>query len=321
MPIEVKCTNIVKFDPANGKYVYCNQRIKVPDSKAGGIVACPKCGSSVEVIRSEPERLPRARQTEDFENIGGPLDAGVPAPTGPTLQAPPTAAAQTFATHSNCINCHAPLPQGSNICPSCGREQPAIEIKKEQQGYQGWFREQLSEDTSPVTVLFLALGLCGILMFLCVSYVMVEHKDYVILLGIAIVAPIFMVAAIVGFIASKQRRAHETWMASVTRVGRPWALTLIFLRALNWRQLGVPFSARKVLDRRDMAFTDHDLLQTEGLNDFQAMDLEGTQVSDEALQYLHKMPNLQFIVLLRTNVTAEGVRKLQASRQALWIWH
>ena len=237
------------------------------------------------------------------------------------LQAPPTAAAQTFQTHSNCINCHTPIPQGSNICPSCGREQPPLEVDQNQQGYQGWFREQLSEGTSPITVLFLALALCGVLLFLCVSYTMIEAKGAAILLGIAVVVPLFVIAVVVTFIASKQRRADETLVAAITRVGRPWTLTLIFLRAWKWRQLGPPFSSRSVLDCRDMPFTDHDLLQTQGLSDYQAMDLEGTQVSDQALQYLHKMPNLQFIVLLRTNVTPQGVQSLQAARKSLWIWH
>jgi uncharacterized Zn finger protein (UPF0148 family) len=49
MSIAVRCTNILRFDPQQGKYVRCNHEFRVKEGLAGQTVRCPTCGQSVSV--------------------------------------------------------------------------------------------------------------------------------------------------------------------------------------------------------------------------------------------------------------------------------
>jgi hypothetical protein len=53
MSIAVRCTNILRYDPQQGKYVRCEHEFKVKDDLAGQSVRCPKCSQSVTVSQGE----------------------------------------------------------------------------------------------------------------------------------------------------------------------------------------------------------------------------------------------------------------------------
>ncbi len=49
MSISVRCSNIVRYDPQQGKYIPCGHEFAVKDEVAGRSVRCPKCGELVTV--------------------------------------------------------------------------------------------------------------------------------------------------------------------------------------------------------------------------------------------------------------------------------
>jgi hypothetical protein len=99
-----------------------------------------------------------------------------------------------------------------------------------------------------------------------------------------------------------------------------WLGMLAVQRGVGWRQLTWPFPRCSVLVLRDPTFGDDDLAELENLDSFQAMDFEGTQVSDAGLVYLAQSRRLQFLVLRNTRVTGAGLRGLQESLANTWIW-
>jgi len=73
------------------------------------------------------------------------------------------------------------------------------------------------------------------------------------------------------------------------------------------------------LSRSDVS--DHDLQQLVRAHDLIALDLNFTQVTDAGLTYLEKLPNLRFLVVENTGVTAEGVQRLKLMNPRLRIFH
>ena len=59
----------------------------------------------------------------------------------------------------------------------------------------------------------------------------------------------------------------------------------------------------------------------ERLNDLEAMDLEGTGITDAGLDHLRPLKQLRFLVLRRTKVTTSGVQRLQSDLRKTLIWY
>ena len=67
-------------------------------------------------------------------------------------------------------------------------------------------------------------------------------------------------------------------------------------------------------------FDDDELEELEGLDQFETLDLEGTQISDAGLEHLESLRHLRYLVLRGTQVTPAGVRQLQRKQRNTWIW-
>ncbi len=355
MPIQVKCSNIVRYDPATGQYVHCNKRLNVDESRLGTTVECPKCGGMVEVIAAEPAELPTGK-SDDLEimmplsgtgpgtprkdlpashapresdepvssRYSSPLDDDdqPPLPSSQqapswTLAAPPRAAEHTVKSQAPCINCHAQMDRDAPICPACGYLQPDDDVPGQEKGFQGWMQGQLAEGTSPMSVMLLVAFLGGLFLFSCVAYSLITFGGRSILL----IIPFIIVALAFAIIVVVFRRRDEPWPAAIRRIGHPWTLLLLANRTLSWRDIRPPFAARLVLDRRDTPLADKDLLAVDGLGDYEVLDLEGTQLTDQSILNLRQTTKLKFLVVLRTATTPAAVRKLQNAKPSLWIWH
>jgi hypothetical protein len=89
---------------------------------------------------------------------------------------------------------------------------------------------------------------------------------------------------------------------------------------VGWRKMEWPFARATALTMTDPSFTDEELGELDRLADFEALDLEGTGISDEGLQHLRGLKRLRFLVLRRTQVTASAVQKLQNDLPRTMIW-
>ena len=245
------------------------------------------------------------------------VQAASPASPNWLLSAPPQAAQNTIQAQVPCINCHTPINRDEVICPSCGYKQPEDDLPDEEVGFQGWMRGQMAEGTSPLSVILLLGFLCSLCLFSCVAWSFVQYGGLTYML----VLPFIAVAVALGVVIAVNRRAEEPWLTAIRRVGHPWTLILLALRAWKWRDARPPFTPRRVLDYRGKEFTDDDLLAVEELAEYEVLDLEGTQLTDKGVLYLREVAGVRFLVLLRTQATSDAVRKLQQTKPAIWIWH
>lgn len=308
MAIQVQCVNIVRYDPATGRYVYCNKVLSVDESKIGTTIRCPHCGGKVDV-------LPPAREKPPADEAL--LDVDVDAEPAPAVWAGATPAARPTVEEDlvPCINCHAPIPEETRVCPSCGHEQPP-EDREGPVGFELWLRDQLYEEATPGQV----LGIAVVLLLLSSSVCLTAG---VILYGRAALwclSPLVLVTLIALALVILSKRPHEPWGVAIRRGSHPWNMLLTLARLWGWRTVRWPFEPRAVLVKRGADFGDEQLLAIEDLDQYEVMDLEGTAISDRALRRLRRAKQLRFLIVRDTQVTDEGVEWLQYKRRRMWIW-
>jgi len=71
----------------------------------------------------------------------------------------------------------------------------------------------------------------------------------------------------------------------------------------------------------DPALTDERLGNRQDLSSCHVIDLQGTGITDDGLEHFEFLPLLEFLVLTKTNVTPNGVAKLQATIPETCIWY
>lgn len=79
MPISVRCSNILRYDPQQGQYVRCQHEFAVRDELAGRSVKCPRCGEAVAV--------PAAGAVTEAKPTRSDSTAPAPRPASPTPEA------------------------------------------------------------------------------------------------------------------------------------------------------------------------------------------------------------------------------------------
>jgi hypothetical protein len=334
MSIGLRCTNLVRFDPQQGKYLACGHEFSVKDDLAGSRVRCPKCGEPVEVAPATTPQPPApaadspAPQQADYPDVldddefrlEDPIEK--PAPALPAVEAQPSVAPappelkpapapeEPAEEKAPCPGCGRPLSVQSVICTSCGyhkglhrRVDDFVETEEEEPpkpGFERWLRRHLVEGDDPEALrsLLIVAGLflvaCGACLFVVVGHL------------------IWILVAVVGLAAAG---AWLGWW----RID-PWRWLLLANRAIQWRHPSSPTTPRTVLDLRDMPITDKELTELKNLEDFEVLDLEGTAVSDQGLPALYDYKNLRCIVLCETQTTEQGAARLQQALPKASIW-
>lgn len=215
------------------------------------------------------------------------------------------------------------MPRHEDLCDHCGYHRvlkrclDTSDLRKPDHstGFERMFRRQLHDaDSAEGTLRLLKIvGLLAALVFLFVCH------PWSWLLAIA---------AVVGFLLWRRQRAPAVPSAAPDSTinqdplsGFLWYAVLAVQRTIGWREARWPFRSTRALTLHDPTFTDADLAELNGLHDFETLDLEGTQVSNEGLRHLETMKHLRFLVFRRTQVTAAGVQRLQPALPQAWIWY
>lgn len=310
MAVEATCRNILRYDKDAGQYVHCGCVFEVAEDQIGSIVECPDCGAGVEVLPPEPQQID-ASPLDIMDDV-----VAESTQSQWTYQPPPEIEPARARTQLPCINCHTPIPVSAEICPECGYRQPDAEAEGPT-GAQLWASSWLSDDASPWMILGLGSALLCVLGTLCLGYTAIEYGTGS---ALCLLSPLGLILGVLVLLLLAGRRRGEPLGAAAKRVLNPMSAVLLLCRASSWREPRWPFRTRRVLDGRDSQLGDRQLLDDEHLDRYEAVDLEGTQITDAGLDYLLTAKSLKFVVLRGTNTTAQGVRRLQNRRPHLWIW-
>ena len=342
MLIEFECSNIMDFDAATGRNVICQNRIVVAHDQIGAMIECTKCGQTVEVpfetdttkssssvqrdktlpsvAASKKGKSNTQKNKRPVRNVG----------TTPDLLAPPSdimsrdfsgdGGRMLTATDNACPKCSAPM-NSKGKCTQCRYVEqrfesaylPIEKITLKRTGFQKWFCETLSEGVSMNVValashfgigLFFVLGAVASLMF----------GSYLSLFSLVVAVAFYGAFIYKGYQLRHNPRAKLAWFQKLI-----WNSLLRILRAKKWAGIE---NRRKpnIVDKRNAPLTDEMFPAVEGLKTCQVLDLEATLVSDSSLRLLYGHKHLSCLVLRKTNVTAEGVMRLQQANPSLWIW-
>jgi uncharacterized Zn finger protein (UPF0148 family) len=359
MSIAVRCTNILRYDPQQGKYVRCHHEFQVQDEQAGESVRCPTCGQSVKVaeariavpavesVSEETSRPATADRRPPFADRRPPTaESQLPAaPDYPEvleddeefqLLAPielpkrDSTPAATKPPHTPAAPPPPPLTPEAELpadekapCPGCGKPLMLRSVICPSCGYHRGLQRRVDafEESDDEN------KPTGFERWLRKQ--LAEGEDPSAIRTVLIIGGLLlMTMGVVLFLMI----GHLVWIfvgiAGILAAGSwlgwwkldPWQWLLFANRTIGWRNPMPPFAHRKVLDLRNMPIGDEELAALKNLAEFDVIDLEGATVTDHGLPSLYDYRNLQFIILRDTQSTEAGAKQLQQALPSAWIW-
>ena len=334
MPIEFRCLNVAEFDSKTGKYVKCNQLLRVSSKRAGDIIQCPKCSHDVEVplVTQSPATETVRHSKIVAEDIASDLvlNDGRQQKSIMDLEFDSATPAVSFghtafdAVKKRCPKCGGRF-SGDGICTLCNFVEPVQKAERQfsenkpvkPAGFQLWLR-QLSNNGNTMTYVGIGLSIFASL-FLCILIVFGIVSTS--LLGVALaVAAAFALVYLWSIVAATWRLAKKP-EASLGALNPIWNGLLVAARYFEWQKYDSRFAGRKIIDLRKSPISDAQLPAIDGLQHCQVLDLEGSEITDAGLNQLYGHHHLHCLVLRKTGVTPSGVARLQQAIPRLWIWH
>jgi hypothetical protein len=183
-------------------------------------------------------------------------------------------------------------------------------------GFQLWLQNSLAEGTSVQGVLLLTTGLVLGLLLLATVITFVAYRWWAVIF----LPPIVLVALLTASLVGKSQQTRETGATGWAQ-RTLWGMLLCVFRVTRWQICAWPPGSTLAKKIRDPEFDDDALLELEGLDECRVIDLERCKITDVGLGYLSAYRQLRFIVLRKTQVSDEAVRRLQRAIPAAWIWH
>ena len=323
MPIRITCQ-------------HCGKQFSAWDDLVGKSVQCPKCQQGMVVPAESPGSAESNRPAQRRRpSQSGPKPPGEkrvkpratqtrPNPTSSALRTEhpiasrPTRSADTADADRStdgfddsdalpivCPNCRRPMPAHEDLCDRCGFHKilgkvidlDGVNRRDSSTGFERAVEKHLHPTETAAGTLLWFKVLAGFLLLVIL---------------VACLGRWFWIGA---FLQSTDGSEINPDPASAAL----WASALMTQRLVRWRGLEWPFRPVEALVIRDSDFGDEDLAELE-LADLGALDLEGTKVSNAGLSYLTDLGDLKFLVLRKTDVTIEGVQRVQRTLRDTWIW-
>ncbi len=228
-----------------------------------------------------------------------------------------------FDRASTCHLCGTSLADGQSNCPNCQSPRHAAYLDRKDRpktsrkgpfGFQLWLDSITSQSAQNrntnlavhifATTIMMAVGLIlifigGVLGFLIGTFLLASGVVYLYVV----------------WIAGKMRNSPRMPLPPLIRTF--WNITLVICRLVHFGR--IPQS--RILDHRHQAFGDADMLKAADLNQYQMIDLEGSEITDEGLMHLYNMRGIRFLVVRETAVSEEAVQDLQQTIPRAWIWY
>lgn len=263
--------------------------------------------------KSAPTQLEKQLSGSELDWMTGPEIATLPPSTGSVAPAPtklrardesmPSGAAPSKTT---CPKCDAPMQAGALLCDACGFHQGLNQrfdvLAKQHDTPELEKRSRLAEEVGDgESSEALILAVACISPIVAIISIGLLHRIIGGWAFLAVTVLFVILAAVAG------------WRMD------PHSLLLYFLRLRRWRTIW-PTREHKVLDMRDGRTTDADVASLKESWELEVLDLENTLVTDAAIEHLARIESLRFVVLRRTQVSADGIAQLKQSLPEARIW-
>lgn len=320
MSIKVKCNRTVT-DPSTNARRRCGHIIKVDSSLAGKVLRCPSCKQGVEIpAPSRPrtkQRSPTAAPVEKLEPLAG---SEAKNSLGQS--------SRDYQKVTVCQKCGKPV--NGHTCTACGfkeirRNETSIRhIKPKPVGMQRWLIATINQ-AIPARYLAIMVHISLAIITTLISFAAItamSREALSILAGFSILFILFVVC--LGYLALVfksyqfliQPGAQLAWFQKPV-----WNWILHLARKQNWKDYDSRLAKREVITVGNQNFDDQDLLDLDRIRHANVLDLEGTGITDQGLETLYSMKQLQCLVLRKTAVSKTEVYRFQQTFPKVWIWH
>ena len=295
----------------------CAQTLLAEDAMQGKQIKCPSCQENIMVQPSVAAASPDAEDDEYQLADAIPLrNTAVATPTpgeDPAAQ-PPADEALKAKEGAECPACGVMIGVGQLECPGCrynlqvGRRVEDFSGTEHYAGAVGFERFLLKRmhDSENVNSVFVMFHVAFAFVLGVVCLILLKWVIQIAVPAIALYLAYHLIAHSNGYFY--RGKSFIGWM--MLRTGR----------LIRWRTIS-GFNKRAAWTVHDPSFTDKRLAAKKDLMNYQAVDLQGTGVSDEGLKHLEYQLMIEFLVLKKTNVTEEGVARLQATIPDACIWY
>jgi hypothetical protein len=217
-----------------------------------------------------------------------------------------------------CPNCNATMEPNDDLCDACGYHlilKKVIDIsempkRNKTTGFERVLQEQLHDpESASNTLLWVKILGCALLVGVLV-----------LCLGSFWWIGVLAGAGLAGWWWVQHRKQGEGGVNRDPISLVAWPMILFFQRLAGWRVMKWPFRKARALTICDPKFQDDELEELERLNELEAIDLQGTGITDAGLDHLRSLKQLRFLVLRRTKVTPAAVERLQQDLPKTMIW-
>jgi hypothetical protein len=280
---------------------------------------CPHCFGTVTAPAAPPEVVAETydldEEDDEFTLAPAEVEARDVSDTLPDAATGTTEARNLDATaeaQGRCPNCDEEKGAALDLCTACGyhyglqRILTAEDQDELDLGLRRMIRRALTDDTDLTHVSILAH--VTILIIGGVFYVQMPVMRWV------------LVPLLVGYIVfrivdgSAGGRFRRSLSDSI------WYGFFKLIRFFG-RDPRRPSRKLQMLVASDASYSDQDLRATEAtLIDYDAVDLEGSSITDSGVIALFAKPRIRYINLRNTKVTESAIRRLQRNHIDAWIW-
>ena len=294
----------------------CGQSLLAEERLLGRKVKCPSCQTPVLVEKTDPNNADSDDAEDDPYRLAD--ETELPARNRPSYSAvaedvvQQTAEAEEEGEETECPACGVTIPAGEVECRACHYD---IQLGRKIEVFSGseHYSSAVGFERYVLKRLHQAENLTGVMIWFHVFFAFVLGVVCLVAREWWIAIPVVVLYASYHLLAHANRYFYRGKSFS-------WWLFLRFGRILRWRRLA-GMKKRTTWITHDPLYTDARLAAKTDLDECHVIDIQGTGVSDEGLRCLEAMPFLEIVILKKTNVTAAGVAKLQATNPEACIWY
>jgi len=327
MYIEFRCSQQIVSE--QGQLQPCQKKLKAERRHIGQQVRCPRCRQLNVVpatVASAATAVSAPAATRIHQAAGDrPASSAAAGHSAGSLDSEASRNLQisAFDPFVRCPHCGGLLDK-SNKCSHCryrlpttsNDKVPLARLKPKPTGFLLYLKNRTSLKSHRVTLAV------AFVIFLFLAGTALQTLAFLILgvWGWGVFPLIVMASGVAAY-------AYAKWYRLATRPAEPltpwqralWDLVLAFVRMRHWPKPGK--STPGVLDLRQQHMDDKQLFLRKDLRKVMAIDLEGQPITDKGLLALRPHTHLKFLVLKNTNVSVEGVFRLQQEIPETWIWY
>ncbi|MDP6448064.1 MAG: hypothetical protein QF805_30005, partial [Pirellulaceae bacterium] len=272
---------------------HCQSQFAAWEDLVGHTIECPKCGGDVtvmtlaatddDVVVYEVDDELTLQPPEEITAVSDELQGGESDGVKPLLD----------EDLVDCPNCGEELSTDGLLCDACGYHTKLKRVMSSDledlevstaTGFNRWYQEQLADDATPSSVRWWALAV-GVVVGAIFTIVCFPFSLFIVI-------PAAIGLGGLSYVRYRATKSGGVDADPVVKIAQKALIAL--LRLTSWRAPEWPFPKLANFSAANSSFTDEDLYAIAHTGELGAIDLAGTQVTDEGVMHLSDFAELRY---------------------------